>query len=141
LYADLAAITLPDKYRVAFYSEIIHNISYSVIDYTNWVDIPSIQYVISTTPENTVTIRQGETKDIGISLKTTSGPLSVLNYLLENHTAINLEINSLNSNQPFEPTDFKIIAPSNAPTGQYIIPVRANISVESPFPSSFLNLK
>jgi hypothetical protein len=141
LYAELAAITSPDKYRVAFYSEIIHDISDSVVDYTNWVDIPSIQYVISTTPENSITLRQGETKDIGISLKTNSGPVPVLNYLLENHTAINLEVASLNSNQPFQPADFKIIVPPTATTGEYTIPIRANISVESPFPSSFLNLK
>jgi hypothetical protein len=52
-----------------------------------------------------------------------------------------LEINSLKSNQAFEPTNFVINTPSNANTGQYIIPVRANISVQSPFRSSFLNLK
>jgi len=141
LHTNLADITSPTRYRIAFYSEIIHNISDSVIDYTNWVDIPPIQYAISTTPENPVTLRQGETKDIGITLKSTSGPVPVLNYLLENHSAINLEINRLKPSQSFEPTELKIGASSNAPTGQYVIPVRANISVESPFPSSFLNLK
>jgi hypothetical protein len=141
LYINLADISSPTKYRIAFYSEIIHNISDSVIDYTNWVDIPPIQYAISTTPENPVTLRQGETKDIGITLKSTSGPVPVLNYLLENHSAINLEINRLKPSQSFEPTELRIGAPSNAPTGQYVMPVRANISVESPFPSSFLNLK
>ncbi|CAN5193113.1 hypothetical protein BH18THE2_BH18THE2_38610 [soil metagenome] len=71
---DLESITSPAKYRVLCYTVLIYgnNNSKSVVDLTNWMDIPPATYTFSTLPVPLV-MRQGEQMDIGVQLKSSSG--------------------------------------------------------------------
>ena len=64
-------MSFPNKYKVMFYSEIIHNINnptHESIDFTSWADVPSPKFDISTIPSPLI-LRLGDTKDIGLQIK------------------------------------------------------------------------
>ena len=144
LSQDLQTLTLPQKYRVLYYSTIIYNNSKTVVDLTSWIDIPPPSYTFSTIPDPIV-LRKGEQKDIGIQLKSDNGNIAnVINYLsLNNSSSVQVisnpnkvNISSLDST----PYPFRVIIPSNAQIGEYSIPILANLSTGSIFPSGFIEV-
>jgi hypothetical protein len=145
LDVNLRDIIYPTKYKVMFYAGAIHDYSNMRLDYTNWVDIPPLEYIIATLP-NPVIVRQGEEKIIGIQLKSTTGFVpNVTNFMpTEGYSSIELEFSGDKLNKSFygiEPAPFKIKVPNNAQVGQYSIPIAANTSTGSAFPyNEFLRL-
>jgi hypothetical protein len=121
-----------------FYAGAIYDNSDRKIDLSTWVDISPPEYSLATLP-NPVIVRQGEQKNIGAQLKATTGFVpNVTDFMpVENYSSIELEFirDKLNkSSYGIEPAPFKIEVPKNAQVGQYIIPIRANISTGSTFP-------
>jgi hypothetical protein len=138
LSVNLDDILSPNPYRAMLYAGYIYNNSDRKIDLSTWVDIPPPVYSISTLP-NPVIVRQGEQKIIGTQLKSTTGFVqNVIDFMpVENYSSIELEFlrDKLNkSSYGIEPAAFKIDVPKNAQVGQYVIPIRANISTGSTFP-------
>jgi hypothetical protein len=139
LSVNLDEILSPNPYRAMFYAGYVYNNSDMKIDLSTWVDISPPVYSISTLP-NPVIVRQGEQKIIGAQLKSTTGFVqNVIEFMpVENYSSIELEVirDELNksSSSGIEPAPFKIEVPQNAQVGQYIIPIRANISTGSTFP-------
>jgi hypothetical protein len=146
LSVNLDDIFSPNPYKAMFYAGAIYNNSDMKIDLTTWEDISPPVYSISTLP-NPVIVRQGEQKIIGAQLKATTGvPPDVIDFMpVENYSGIELEFirDKLNkSSFGIEPAPFKIEVPKNAQVGQYIIPIRANISTDSTFPYfKFVNFR
>src|SRR5918992_1842614 len=135
---NLDEILSPNLYRAMFYAGYVYNHSNMKIDLSPWVDISPPVYSISTLP-NPIIVRQGEQKIIGAQLKSTTGFVqNVIEFMpVENYSSIELEFirDNLNkSSSGIEPAPFKIEVPQNAQVGQYIIPIRANISTGSMFP-------
>jgi hypothetical protein len=135
---NLDEILSPNLYRAMFYAGYVYNHSNMKIDLSPWVDISPTVYSISTLP-NPIIVRQGEQKIIGAQLKSTTGFVqNVIEFMpVENYSSIELEFirDNLNkSSSGIEPAPFKIEVPNNAQVGQYIIPIRANISTGSMFP-------
>jgi hypothetical protein len=138
LSVNLDDIFSPNPYKAMFYAGAIYNNSDMKVDLTTWEDISPPVYSTSTLP-NPVIVRQGEQKIIGAQLKSTTGvPPDVIDFMpVENYSGIELEFirDKLNkSSFGIEPAPFKIEVPKNAQVGQYIIPIRANISTDSTFP-------
>ena len=136
---NLDEILSPNPYKAMFYAGYAYNNSDMKIDLIPWVDISPPVYSISTLP-NPIIVRQGEEKIIGAQLKSTTGFVqNVIEFMpVENYSSIELEFirDNLNksSSSGIEPAPFKIEVPKNAQVGQYIIPIRANISKGSTFP-------
>jgi hypothetical protein len=138
LSINLDDILSPNRYKAMFYAGAIYDNSDRKIDLSTWVDISPPEYSIATLP-NPVIVRQGEQKNIGAQLKATTGFVpNVTDFMpVENYSSIELEFirDKLNkSSYGIEPAPFKIEVPKNAQVGQYIIPIRANISTGSTFP-------
>ena len=138
LYVNLADIIYPNEYKALFYATTIYDYFNMKIDLSSWVDIPPPQYIISTLP-NPVIVRQGEQKNIGVQLKSTTGFVpNVTNFMpAEDYSSIKLQFkgDKLNkSSYGIEPAPFTIKVPNNAQVGQYSIPIRANTSTGSTFP-------
>jgi len=147
LSLDLNSITSPSKYRVLFYAIVVYNNSSKiVVDLTNWVEIPPPEFTISTLPDPVV-VRQGEQKDIGVQLKSSSGiTTTAVGFTpAENYSNIKVEFNPDRVNKSSlggagAPAPFRIVIPADAQVGQYTIPMLVNISTGSIFPSKFINL-
>jgi hypothetical protein len=138
LSVNLDDILSPNPYKAMFYAGAIYNNSDMKIDLSTWVDISPPIYSISTLP-NPVVVRQGEQKIIGAQLKSTTGFVpDVIDFMpVQNFSSIELEFirDKLNkSSYGIEPAPFRIDVPKNAQVGQYVIPIRANISTGSTFP-------
>ena len=138
LSVNLDEILSPNPYKAMFYAGYVYNNSDMKIDLSPWVDISPPVYSISTFPDPVI-VRQGEQKIIGAQLKSTTGFVqNVIEFMpVENNSSIELELirDNLNkSSSGIEPAPFKIEVPNNAQVGQYIIPIRANISTGSTFP-------
>jgi hypothetical protein len=146
---DLESITSPTKYRVLCYTVLIYgnNNSKSVVDLTNWMDIPPATYTFSTLPVPLV-MRQGQQMDIGVQLKSSSGvpPQTVHFVPSENYSDIKViykpdrTSNGSSTSFGLAPAPFRIQVPKDAQVGQYSIPVMVNISSGSLFPSKFIEL-
>ena len=135
---NLDEILSPNPYRAMFYAGYLYNNTDMKIDLSPWVDMSPQVYSISTLP-NPIIVRQGEQKIIGAQLKSTTGFVeNVIEFMpVENYSSIELEFIRDNLNKSasgIEPAPFKIEVPNNAQVGQYIIPIRANISTGSTFP-------
>jgi hypothetical protein len=141
LSLDLTTIAVPDKYKVLFYTSSASGCN-RIIDFTSWIDIPTPNFVISSSP-NTLELRPGDVKNIGVVLKSTTGFVhKVVDFTnLENNSGIQVvtERGKLNrSDFSVEPLSFNIKIPENAQTGEYAIPLLANISTGSAIPSEFV---
>jgi hypothetical protein len=146
---DLESITSPARYRVLGYTVLIYgnNNSKTVVDLTNWMDIPPATYTFSTLPSPLV-MRQGEQIDIGVQLKSSTGipPRAVHFVPSENYSNIKVIFNpdrSLNDSYTsfgLAPAPFRIHVPEDSQVGQYSIPIMVNISSGSLFPSKFIEL-
>jgi hypothetical protein len=144
LSADLGEMSFPNKYRVIFYSQIIKDIR--TVDFTSWIDIPPTEHQLSTFP-SPVELRQGEQKNFGMQLKSTSGFVpNIVNFAsVENNSQIKVEFNPDNIKSPYfgiGPIPSMISVSNNAVIGQYSIPILVQISTkELNFPSIFPNTK
>jgi hypothetical protein len=150
---NLESITFPSKYRVLYYTVVAYNnSSKTIIDLTGWIDIPTAVYTLSTLPTPLV-IRQGEKTDIGVQLKSNSDipPKAVSFVPSEHYSNIKITFNPQKSTNESSssvsssssgtaPVPFRIEVPDEAPIGQYTIPILANISTGTLFPSDFINL-
>ena len=141
---DLKSLTSPAVFKVLYYAIVIYENLKMVLDLSSWIDIPPPQYVFSTSPSPLV-IRQGEQKNIGVQLISSTGiPTNVSNYQpLVNYSSLIIEYNPNIVNQAqsgFVPAHFTIKVPQGTPVGQYVIPILTNISTGSIFPSNFVNL-
>ena len=146
LSLDLDAISLQDEYEVLFYAEVIYGkpFSYMTLDFSNWVDIPSSSYYISTSA-NPFSIRKGSEAMIGLQLRTASGVVpNVTNFIPSQNPSVLVAFNPMNENVKSYGSEtlapFSIRVSNNAQIGEYTIPIVANISEESVYPSKFLKL-
>ena len=139
-------LTLPEHFKVLYYTVAIYNNTKTTVDMTSWIDIPPPTYTFSTIPDPIV-LSPGEQKDIGIQLESSEGIIpEVVDYIqLENNESLvkvilnpnNQNLSSFSSNIP---APFKIIVPSDSQVGKYKIPFLVNISQGSIFPSGFIEI-
>jgi len=144
LSLDLRTLAFPDRYKVMFYTLSSSDRCNRIIDFTSWIDIPPPRFVISTFP-NTIEVRPGIAKDIGVVLKSTTGFVpEVASFTnLENYSGIQVfpDRGKLNRSPiSDEPVSFNIKVPENTLTGEYTIPMLANISTGSAIPSEFVGV-
>jgi hypothetical protein len=143
---DLKHLTLPEHFKVLYYTVAIYNNTKTIVDMTSWIDIPPPQYTFSTIPD-TIVLSPGEQKDIGIQLESSEGiNPEVIDYIqLENNESLvkvilnpnNLNFSSFSSDLP---APFRIIVPSDSQVGKYKIPFLVNVSQGSIFPSGFIEI-
>ena len=143
---DFKLLTLPEHFKVLYYTVAIYNNTKTIVDMTSWIDIPPPTYTFSTIPDPIV-LSPGEQKDIGIQLESSEGiNPEVVDYIqLENNESLvkvilnqnNQNLSSFSSNIP---APFKIIVPSDSQVGKYKIPFLVNISQGSIFPSGFIEI-
>jgi len=94
LSLDLDVMVFPEKYKVIFYAgEKEENSSISKIDFTNWVNIPPPEFVISTTPSS-VALRPGEEETIVVNVNSTTGFEPKVFLSAANQTGIELKFKS-----------------------------------------------
>lgn len=151
VYADLIAMNFPTNYKVISYSEVIYDDDYRsddyysniAMDFDSWTYVPSPVYTASVTPSD-LELRQGDEKDIGLQLKSNLGSTpKVVNYIPYNYSGIEIIFDPEELHKPYydtSPAPFRLKVPSDAPVGEYTIPILANVSVESTFPSGFFGL-
>jgi hypothetical protein len=145
LSLDLTAIASPDKYKVLFYTLSSSSGQNRITDFTSWIDIPPPTFVMSTSP-STIELRPGDSKDIGVILKSAGGSVHrVADYTtLENESGIQVmpEPGKLNRSAiGVEPVSFHVQVPQNIQTGEYAIPIMANVSTGSAIPSEFIGVE
>jgi len=147
---DMGKISVSPAYRMMFYNLVSYNDGTIGIDLTNWINIPDDAFTLSTSPEEII-LRKGETKTIGLQILSSSGKISAITDLsdLENYTSLNVELINQNDNltnstiggSTTEPVQIGIGAPEDAKIGIHTIPVTANISFGSNFPSNFIEFQ
>ncbi|HZD35295.1 MAG TPA: hypothetical protein VE130_08835 [Nitrososphaeraceae archaeon] len=159
---EMESITSPERFRVLYYTIGIysddgqqrnsstsnmfdHNTSKILVDLSNWIDIPPPSYSFLTTP-SPIEIVKGEEKEIGIQLVSSSGTLpdSVsFEPRLVSDPGISIEQvmpATTNETSGDAPASFRIGVSSEANIGLYSIPMLANFSTGSLFPSGFIEL-
>ena len=141
---NLKSITSPERFRVLYYAILIYNESRILLDLTPWIDIPPSQYTFSTTPDP-ILITQGQQKDVGVQLRSSSGILPKLVDFTpyQNYSSINVKFNPDKldvASIGVAPLPLRLEASSNAQIGKYTIPILLNMSTGSIFPSKFIQL-
>ncbi len=147
---DMGKISVSPSYRMMFYNLVSYNDGTIGIDLTNWINIPDDAFTISTSPED-ITLRKGETKTIGLQILSSTGKISAITDLsgLENYTSLDIELINQNDNltnstiggSTTEPVQIGISAPEDAKIGIHAIPITANISFGSNFPTNFIDFQ
>ncbi len=139
LSADLNSMGSPNNYRVAFYSGIVYDFTTQYWDFSNWVDVPPPKFHMSTSP-SPVILTKGNTHSITAELKTTGDFVPrVKDFIPSSNSILNVKFNPYSSKKLYDsPQPFEITIPDDAPDGQYTIPIRANMQVESLFPTAFI---
>lgn len=161
LSLPLKELAFPNNFKVMYYSTVIHNLSNMVVDLGTWIDIPPLELSLSTFP-SPVVITQGEQKNIAVQLKSSHGFITsdLVHFLpLYNYSKIDIRVNNTStikdlqdnngaghgdgvSNQSGSgiggPTNFNIKVANDAATGEYTMPILANISTGALFPSGFI---
>lgn len=148
LSLDMDKISVNPSYRAMFYNIVSFNDGTLGIDLTNWISIPSDSFSILTSPEE-ITLRKGETKTIGLQILSSSGKISAITDLYDftNYTSLDIELinkddnftNSTMGGSTTEPLQIEISVPDDAKIGTHTIPITANISFGSNFPSNFID--
>ncbi|MDQ4074455.1 MAG: hypothetical protein M3162_09170 [Thermoproteota archaeon] len=148
---DMDKIHVNPSFRLMYYSLASYSDNTIEIDLSNWINIPQDSFSIFTTPEEII-LRQGESKTVGLQIVSSSGKVSSITdlYGLENYTSLNIEMLHQNDGMAnstiggfygTEPIQLKLNAPGDANVGKHTIPVSANISFGSNFPSNFINFR
>jgi len=139
LSADLNSMGSPNNYRVAFYSGIVYDFTTQYWDFSNWVDVPPPKFYMSTSP-SPIILTKGKTHSITAELKTTGDFVpKVKDFIPSSNSILDVKFNPYSSKKLYDsPQPFEITIPADAPDGQYAIPIRANIQVESLFPTAFI---
>jgi hypothetical protein len=108
--------------------------SYSGRDYTNWIDVPSPTYTISTFP-TPIEVRPAESKNISGILKSCYGTIpNVTKYSIDNKNLIIKvypQSNSFASETQVMNAEFLIEIPNQVQSGEYVIPITATILMGS----------
>lgn len=145
---DMNKISVGPSYRMMFYDLVSFNDGTLGIDLTNWINIPTDSFTVLTSPEE-ITLKKGETKTIGLQILSSSGKISAItdlydfsNYASLDIALINKDDNLTNSTlggSTTEPVQIEISVPNDAKIGTYTIPITANISFGSNFPSNLID--
>lgn len=148
LSLDMNKISVDSSYRMMFYDLVSFSDGTLGIDLTNWINIPADSFRVLTSPEE-ITLKKGETKIIGLQILSSSGKISAITdlYDFSNYTSLNIVMKNKNDNltnstiggSTTEPVQIEISAPKDAKIGTYTIPITANISFGSNFPSNLID--
>lgn len=148
LSLDMDKISVNPFYRIMFYNLVSFNDGTLGIDLTNWINIPADSFTVLTSPEEII-LKKGETKTIGLQILSSSGKISAITdlYDFSNYTSLDIALMNKNDNltnstiggSTTEPVQIEISAPRDAKIGTYTIPITANISFGSNFPSNFID--
>jgi hypothetical protein len=141
LSVDLSRVIFPEKYKVIFYAlEIKKDSSNSstvrIMDFTNWVHIPTPEFVIDSRP-NTVELRPGERKTLLISINSTTGFEPLVHLSAINLTGVEWKFKNNQLNLPsygLQTVPLQIKASENATARPYLLNLFANAT----FPSESL---
>lgn len=131
LDADLDAMGTPDKYRVIFYAEEIDGSSWKT-DFTNWINIPQPEVVMSTTPSS-VDFMPGENKTIELQVNSSTDFNSDIQIYTANQSP-DIKVNFMNKelyvpSNSVAATPFQIKVSEDTKPRQYTIPIVINSSV------------
>lgn len=148
LSLDMNKISVSPSYRIMFYDLVSFNDGTLGIDLTNWINIPADSFTVLTSPEE-ITLKKGETKTIGLQILSSSGKISAITdlYDFSNYTSLDIVLinkddnltNSTFGGSTTEPVQIEISTPRDAKIGTYTIPITANISFGSNFPSNLID--
>lgn len=147
LSLDLSTLVFPEQYKVMFYILSEDKYGNRILDFTSWMDIPPPKFNFSTSLGSIVEIRSGETKNIGLVLKSSFGslPPKVIGFTtIENQTGIKVIPPNYRFDESaniLKPTLFNVAIDSDTPAGEYNMPIKATISSGSTIPSEFLGAK
>jgi hypothetical protein len=141
LSVDLSRVIFPEKYKVIFYAlEIKKDSSNSstvrIMDFTNWVHIPTPEFVIDSRP-NTVELRPGERKTLLININSTTGFEPLVHLSAINLTGVEWKFKNNQLNLPsygLQTVPLQIKASENATARPYLLNLFANAT----FPSESL---
>jgi hypothetical protein len=131
LDADLDAMGTPNKYRVIFYAEEINGSSWKT-DFTNWINIPQPEVIMSTTPSS-VNFMPGENKTIELQVKSNTDFNSDIQIYSVNQTP-DIKLNFMNKelyvpSNNIGATPLHIKVSDDTKPRQYTIPIIINSSV------------
>jgi uncharacterized protein YqgV (UPF0045/DUF77 family) len=138
LSLDLPTINYPKQYLLDFYikdylqSKDERNMTL-ISDYTNWINIPPSDYIVSTSP-NSVMLREDETKTVEVSITPIGAATRVQPFVSINVTNKypDLEL-KLNPNQTTIQSNstttslLKVTAVKNAAVHPYTFPIQTQI--------------
>ena len=141
LSIDLSREVFPEKYKVIFYAGEVKrgydNLStVRTMDFTNWVHIPTPEFVIGSRP-NTIDLRPGEEKTFVINVNSTTGFEPLVRLSAINLTGIELKFQHNQLHLPsygLQTVPLKIKVAENATARPYSLNLFANAT----FPSESL---
>jgi hypothetical protein len=141
LSIDLSREVFPEKYKVIFYAGEVKrgydNLStVRAMDFTNWVHIPTPEFVIGSRP-NTIDLRPGEEKTFAVNVNSTTGFEPLVRLSAMNLTGIELKFQHNQLHLPsygLQTVPLKIKVAENATARPYSLNLFANAT----FPSESL---
>jgi uncharacterized membrane protein YuzA (DUF378 family) len=141
LSLDLRYMIFPEKYKVIFYAGEIkkddnNNATIRMMDFTNWVHLPTPEFIISTKPSS-IELRPGEQKTILVNVNSTTGFEPVVNFSAINLTDVGWKLRHNHLLLPsygLETIPLQIKVSENATVGPYLLNMFANAT----FPSESL---
>ena len=141
LSLDLSYVIFPEKYKVIFYAGEIkkndnNNSTIRMMDFTNWVHIPTPEFVIAPKPSS-VELRPGEQKTILIYLNSTTGFEPVVRFSASNMTDVKWKFRHNQLHLPsygLETIPLQIRVSENATSSPHLLSLFANAT----FPSESL---
>jgi hypothetical protein len=141
LSLDLSRVIFPEKYKVIFYAgEIKKDNSNSsavrIMDFTNWVHIPTPEFVIDSRP-STVELRPGEQKTFVVNVNSTTGFEPLVHLSAINLTGVEWKFQHNQLHLPsygLQTIPLQIKVSENATARPYLLNLLANAT----FPSESL---
>lgn len=142
LYFNLSHISNPEKYKAIFYSYVYKNsIGHYFADFTNWIEIPSPNYYISTIEP--LKLRSGTQDIIAAKVKSMGGTEPSLMNINVTEIPLPLQLDVLYNTQNLsvkDPLKFKITVSKNTTPGEYSIYFLSKIATGSTFLPRFLSI-
>jgi hypothetical protein len=141
LSIDLSREVFPEKYKVIFYAGEVkrgydNSSTVRTMDFTNWVHIPTPEFVIGSRP-NTIDLRPGEEKTFVVNVNSTTGFEPLVRLSAINLTGIELKFQHNQLHLPsygLQTVALKIKVAENATARPYSLNLFANAT----FPSESL---